>query len=166
MLTGVGVGCWVLAPPFSFLPLPLSSPICTSLPPYEQLLIAEESCAVGVVVSPCSCRHPVLVVLVLFLVPMALASLSSPPLPPLCLLARRHRGDDGRPPCEKGLAVVGAGCWGAVSSSPACCVPHHGCRCHHSTRDPPHNQLLMRLGVGGASSVTILGRGSCHRCCQ
>ena len=41
-----------------------------------------------------------------------------------------------------------------------------GHRCRHSTHDPPHKQLFMRLGAGGASSVTVLAgtgipRSSC-----
>jgi hypothetical protein len=31
---------------------------------------------------------------------------------------------------------------------------HHCCHC--STRDPPHEQLLVRLGVGGMSSFVII----------
>jgi hypothetical protein len=88
-------GAGLSPPPFSFLPLSLSSPVCTSLPPYKQLLVAEESGAMGIIVSPSflSSSCPALAVLVLAL---ALAS-SSPPLPPLPLLARRRRRDGGRP---------------------------------------------------------------------
>jgi len=47
-------------------------------------------------------------------------------------------------------------------------VPHHpGSWCHcHPSHDPPHEQLLMRLGVGGASSVVVAaGSGiPCHSC--
>jgi len=70
LLTAVGVRCWALTPPFSFLPLSLSSPICTSLPPYEQLLVVEGSGAIGVNISPSSLSSscPALAVLVLVLV--------------------------------------------------------------------------------------------------
>ena len=83
------------------------------------------------------------------------------------------------PPCERGLTVVGGGCWGAVSSTssprPWCCkqnppykwflidvgaaslvVGTIGHRCRRSTCDSPHKQLFMRLGAGGALSVTVL----------
>jgi hypothetical protein len=43
------------------------------------------------------------------------------------------------------LAVVGMG----VGIGIACL------RRHHSTRDPPHEQLLMRLGAGGVSSLFV-----------
>jgi hypothetical protein len=81
----------------------LSLPVCTSLPPYEQLLIVEGSGAMGIIVSPLSLSSscPVLVVLVLVLVPLVLVLVSlmslSPPLPPLPLLARHHHGDGDRP---------------------------------------------------------------------
>ena len=65
-----------------------------------------------------------------------------------------------------GLAVVGARCWGAIPSPPACCVPHHGCHCCHSTCDPSHKQLLVRLGAGGALSVTIWGQSSPRHHCH
>ena len=81
-------------------PLSLSSPVCTSLPPYEQLLIAEGSGAMGIVVSPLSLSSSCPGLAVLVLVPMALvlaSSLSlSPPLP-VPLLARRCCGDGDRP---------------------------------------------------------------------
>ena len=75
----------------------------TYQPPYEQLLVAEGSGAVGVVISPLSLSSscPALLVPVLVLVPLALvlASLSSlsPPLPSLPILAHHHRGDGDRP---------------------------------------------------------------------
>ena len=82
-------------------------PVITSTyqPPYEQLLVAEGSGAVGVVISPLSLPSscPVLpvLVLVLVLVPLALvlASLSSlsPPLPSLPILAHCCHGDGDRP---------------------------------------------------------------------
>jgi hypothetical protein len=81
-------------------PLSLSSPVCTSLPPYEQLLVAEGSGAVGVVVSPLSLSSscPALAVLVLVLMALVLASSSSLSLPlPVPLLARHRCGDDDRP---------------------------------------------------------------------
>ena len=85
--------------------------------------------------------------------------------------------------------MVGGRCWGAISSTSS---PHtwhckqnppykqlltdmgamslvmgtirHHCCC--STHDPPHEQLFMRLGAGGASSVAVLAgtgvpRSSC-----
>ena len=75
----------------------------TYQPPYEQLLIAEESGAVSVIVSPLSPSSscPALPVLVLVLVPLALVLVSllslSPPLPSLPVLAHRRRGDGDRP---------------------------------------------------------------------
>ena len=83
------------------------------------------------------------------------------------------------PPCEQGLTVVGGGCWGAVSSTSSprtwrckqnppyeqflidvgavsLVVGTIGHRCRHSTHDPPHKQLFMRLGAGGASPVAVL----------
>jgi hypothetical protein len=78
----------------------LSSPICTSLPPYEQLLVAEGSGAVGVVISPLSLSSSCPALAVLVLVPLALvlalSSSLSPPLP-VPLLARRRCGDGDRP---------------------------------------------------------------------
>jgi hypothetical protein len=93
------------------------------------------------------------------------------------------------PPCERGLTVVGGGCWGAVSSTSSPRTWHCkqnppyerllidvgavslvvgtiGHRCRRSTRDPPHEQLLVRLGAGSASSVTVVAgtgvpRSSC-----
>jgi hypothetical protein len=48
------------------------------------------------------------------------------------------------PPCKQVLAVVGDRCWG-----PSLICHHYsgtpGCHCH-PTHDPPHEQLLMRLG--------------------
>jgi len=70
MLTAAVLGAG-LSPPHSH-----SSPIHTSLPPYEQLLIAEGSGAVGLIISPSplsllsSC--PMLVVLVLLLLVLVL----------------------------------------------------------------------------------------------
>ena len=73
--------------------------------PYEQLLVAEGSGAVGVVVSPLSpsssCPALPVLVPVLVLVPLALVLASllslSPPLPSLPVLAHRRRGDGDRP---------------------------------------------------------------------
>ena len=67
-----GGGCCHCHQP-SLVPLSLSSPVCTSLPPYEQLLMVEGSGAMGIVVSlfSLSSCHSALVVLVL--VPLALA---------------------------------------------------------------------------------------------
>ena len=108
-------------------PLSLSSPICMSLPPYEQLLVAEGSGAMGVVVSPLSLLSScsALVVLVLVLVPLAftlvlallllLSSLSSPFL--LSIIMEMVTGSLAPvPPCEQELTVVGGRCWAAVSS--------------------------------------------------
>ena len=80
-------------------------PVITSMyqPPHEQLLVAEGSGAVGVVISPLSLSSscPALPVPVLVLVPLALvlASLSSlsPPLPFLPILVHRCHGDGDRP---------------------------------------------------------------------
>jgi hypothetical protein len=41
-----------------------------------------------------------------------------------------------------------------------------GCGCCRSTRVPPHEQLLVRLGAGGVLSGAVLGRCSRHRGCQ
>lgn len=91
---------------FSHVPLPsltLYPPhwdIYSSLPPFEQLLVAEGSGAVGIIVSPLSLSSscPVLAVLVLVLLALVLALLSlSPPLPSLRLLAHCCRGDGDRP---------------------------------------------------------------------
>ena len=103
----------VVAPPIvlctaSQHPIALSSslvgpplPVITHMyqPPYEQLLIAEESGAMSVIVSPLSPSSscpalPVPVPLALVLV--LLLSLS-PPLPSLPVLAHRHHGDGDRP---------------------------------------------------------------------
>ena len=78
-------------------PLPLSY---SSLPPFEQLLIADESGAMGIVVSPLSLSLSCSVLVVLVLVLLMLASvllLLSPPLALLPLLARCHCGDSDRP---------------------------------------------------------------------
>ena len=110
----------------SLVALSLSSPIRMSLPPNEQLLVAEGSGAMGVVISPLSLSSScsALVVLVLVLVPLALVlvliivlpSLSSPFL--LNVVVEMVTGPLAPiPPCEQGLAVVGGGCWAAVSSS-------------------------------------------------
>jgi hypothetical protein len=75
-------GCRVLgSPPRTLIhPLSLSSPVRTSLPPYEQSLVAEGPGAMGIVISPSpsslSLSCPALVELVLVLVPLALASSS------------------------------------------------------------------------------------------
>jgi len=72
MFAAVGVGCWALSP----------SPVHTSLPPYEQLLVAEGSDAMGVIVSQAPsplCLLSSCPALVLWA--LALMS-SSPPLPP------------------------------------------------------------------------------------
>ena len=76
----------------------------TYQPPYEQLLVAEGSGAVGVVspLSPLSsCPALPVPVPVLVLVPLALVLASllslSPPLPSLPVLAHCHRGDGDRP---------------------------------------------------------------------
>ena len=80
-------------------------PVITHMyqPPYEQLLIAEGSGAMGVIISPLSLSLscPALPVLVLVLVPLALVLallllLLSPPLPSLPILACHH-GDGDRP---------------------------------------------------------------------
>ena len=127
-------------------PLSLSSPVRTSLPPYEQSLVAEGSGAVGVVISPLSLSLscPVLAVLV----PLALASSSSPPLPPVPLLARHRRGDGDRPisTCSTLRARAHSGGRRVL-----------GCRLIHlvfmclavylsCTRDPPYEQLLIGVG--------------------
>ena len=77
----------------------------TYQPPYEQLLVAEGSGAVGVVVSllspSSSCPALPVPVPVLVLVPLALVLASllllSPPLPSLPVLAHHRRGDGDRP---------------------------------------------------------------------
>ena len=86
---------------------PLPAITHTYQPPYKQLLIAEGSGAVDVVVSPlspsssCPALPVPVLVLVLVLVPLAfvLASLASlsPPLPSLPVLAHCHCGDGDRP---------------------------------------------------------------------
>ena len=83
-----GGGCCHCRQPL-LVPLSLSSPICMSLPPDEQLLVAEGSGAMGIVVSPLSllssCSALVVLVLVLVLLALALvlvSSSSSPPSPP------------------------------------------------------------------------------------
>ena len=104
-------------------PLPLITRMYQ--PPYEQLLVAEGSGAMGVVISPLSLLSScsALVVLVLVLVPLALVlvliivlpSLSSPFL--LNVVVEMVTGPLAPvPPCEQGLAVVGGRCWAAVSS--------------------------------------------------
>jgi hypothetical protein len=45
--------------------------------------------------------------------------------------------------------------WLVVLASPSPRCPHHH-HCH-STRNPPHEQLLMRLGAGGVSFVAVCG---------
>ena len=67
-------------------------PVRTSLPPYEQLLIAEGSGAVGIVISPLSLSLscPVLVVLVLVLL-ISFIIVSSPPFPPPSCLSLSWR---------------------------------------------------------------------------
>ena len=82
-------------------------PVITHMyqPPYEQLLVAEGSGAVGIIVSPLSllssCLALLVPVLVLVLVPLALVlvslSLLSPPLPSLPILAHCHHEDGDRP---------------------------------------------------------------------
>ena len=101
-------GCQVLGshhvPPSS--PSPLVSvplphrPVCTSLPPYEQLFVVEGSGAVGVVVSSLSLSSscPALAVLVLVLLALVLASSSSSsPHGPIPILAHCCCGDGDRP---------------------------------------------------------------------
>ena len=44
------------------------------------------------------------------------------------------------PPCERVLAVVGDGCWGAVSL-----LPH---TLAVDTHDPPYEQVLIDVGSG------------------
>jgi hypothetical protein len=89
---------------FSHVPLPsltLYPPhwdIYSSLPPFEQLLVAERPGAVGIVVSPLSLSSSCPVLAVLVVLALVLASLSSsPPLPSLQLLARCCCGDGDRP---------------------------------------------------------------------
>jgi hypothetical protein len=108
----------------SLVPLSLSSPVHTSLPPYE-LLIAEGSGAVGVAVSPLSLLSSCPALMVLVLVPLALVLATSSlsrllPSPFLLMIivemATGPLAPD--PPCEQGLAVVGAGA--GVLSYPPC----------------------------------------------
>jgi hypothetical protein len=60
-----------------------------------------------------------------------------------------------RPPCEQGLAAVVGGV-----APPLCSLGSPSPRCprcsRHSTRVPPHKQLLMGLGAGGVSSLVPL----------
>ena len=74
-------------------------PVITHMyqPPYKQLLVAEGSGAVGVIISPLSLSSSCPVLPVLVLVPLALLLLLSPPLPSLPVLAHRCRGDGDRP---------------------------------------------------------------------
>ena len=71
----------------------------TYQPPYEQLLVAEGSGAMGVVVSPLSPSSscPALPVPVPLALVLASLLLLSPPLPCLPVLAHRRRGDGDRP---------------------------------------------------------------------
>jgi hypothetical protein len=136
----------------------LSSPVRTSLPPYEQLLVAEGSGAMGVIVSPLSlsssCPALAVLVLVLVLVPVPLvlvlvsSSSLSPPLPPLPLLARHRRGDGDRPVSTRSTLRARAGSGGGRVL---------GCRLIHlvfmcvalyssCTHDPPYEQLLVGMG--------------------
>jgi hypothetical protein len=128
----------------------LSSPVRTSLPPYEQLLVAEGSGAMGVVVSPLSLSSSCPALAVLVLVPLVLVSSSSlsPPLPPLPLLARHRRGDGDRPVSTRSTLRARAGSGGGRVL---------GCRLIHlvfmrvalyssCTHDPPYEQLLVGMG--------------------
>ena len=105
-------GCWLLplryaasqhsiASSSSLVGPPLPVITHTHQPPYKQLLIAEGSGAVGVVVSPLSPSSscPALPVLVLVPLALVLASLLSlsPPLPSLPVLAHHRCGDGDRP---------------------------------------------------------------------
>jgi hypothetical protein len=63
-------------------------------------------------------------------------------LVPVLVLALLLRASTRDPPCEQGLAGMGAGAGS-----------FHRC----STRGPPHEQLLMRLGAGG-----VLFAHCCH----
>jgi hypothetical protein len=74
-----------------------------------------------------SCGHPLFVVVVVL--PLS-------PLSPLIIVSA-----PSCLPCEQGLTVV------VVSPHP----PSHCC-CW-STCNPPHEQLLMRLGVGGVTAI-------------
>jgi len=114
------------------------------------------------------------------------------PCPPLSfVLAGDMAISTHAPPCEQWLASMGAGaglsfglpfpasalpcppCWvvvhcvvfqiraigaGAGPSSPLCLLTS----CCLSTRDPPHEQLLMRLGAGGVSGWCGLSRTGFH----
>jgi hypothetical protein len=132
----------------------LSSPVCTSLPPYEQLLVAEGSGAMGIIVSPLflSSSCPALVVLVLVLVPLVLVLVSSsslsPLLPPLPLLAHHRHGDGDRPISTRSTLRARAGSGGGQVL---------GCRLIHlvficmalylsCTHDPPYELLLIGMG--------------------
>jgi hypothetical protein len=96
------------------------------------------------------------------------------------------------PPCEQGLTVVGGGCWDAVSSSSLCTwsssqvapMIHYKqllvdmgwvlwgiivtIGCHWcSASNPPHKQLLMRLGqvMWPLGWCFMLGVGVVHQWC-
>ena len=100
-------------------------PVITGMyqPPYEQLLVVEGSGAMGVVISPLSLSSscPVLPVLVPHWCWCHCHRCLLPSLPSLFLLIVIVEMVTGPlapvPPCEQGLAVVGGGCWAAVSSS-------------------------------------------------
>jgi hypothetical protein len=127
-------------------PFPLASLSSTTYPPCEQGLTAVVV-VVGVGVTPVPCQFIVV-----------------PPCPP-----RRGPVCTSPPPYEQLLVVEGSGavvviirCWWCwvvvVSPSPAVVLPisSPSCRlpqCRHSTHHPPHEQLLVRLEVGGASFV-------------
>ena len=112
----------------------LSSPAHTSPLPYKQLLIAEGSGAMGIIISPLSLSSscPVLVVCWCWCCwhwcwchhcYCLLPSLPSPFL--LIIIMEMVTGPLAPdPPCEQGLAVVGGGCWGAVLSTLSSCTWH------------------------------------------
>ena len=61
------------------------------------------------------------------------------------------------PPCKQGLAVVKGGCW-VPSHPPRLHAPGIVAELHPSTRDPPYEQLLIRLGAGAGSMFHVEGR--------
>jgi hypothetical protein len=144
-------------------PLSLSSPVCTSLPPYEQLLVAEGSGAMGVVVSPLSPSSSCPGLAVLVLVPMALVLASllllSPPLP-VPFLAHRRCGDGDRPVSTRSTLRARArsggrwvlGCW---SHPRRLCAPGILAKLH------PRSTLravLVGLEAGAGSMFRVGGR--------
>jgi hypothetical protein len=132
----------------------LSSPVCTSLPPYEQLLVVEGSGAMGIIISPLSLSSscPALAVLVLMLVLLVLVlvllSPLSPPLPSLPLLAHHRQGDGDRPISTRSTLQARAGSSGGqvlgchlIHLVFMCVVLYSSC-----THDPPYKQLLIGMG--------------------